>query len=270
MKHWILASVIALLAAIRFLYRISSGLLLFAALLAAMAACLQHMGVFRTPYVGEYLSKLPIEASVTLLGILLASMSALRMWRLQKRDELLLQSLFEIRAFFELAMATTQTLTSYVPMLSALQSELKSGPYNLKTYWHARYLHEQVGVMRDAQARLGRLAVEVHTLDSRNVHAMTANLLAFLNFKKAKKYLVEISALLPFYIPKTGEDDTDGFIFLLRQAPDQEYAAFLAKADGLNIKMAAALGGIQGNVQAKYFPPTFTLAWASLRSKNDD
>jgi len=269
MKDWVAALVIAVLAAIRVLYRFSLGLLVSASLIAAVAACIQHVSTFKVPLVGGYLLKVPIEASVTLLGILLATTSALRVWRFQKRDEILLASLIEIRAFFEEAISSAQQINSYLPLLSDLQQELKRGPYTLETYWRAKYLHQQVNITHESQARLGKIAVDVYTLDSRNVHAITVNPFTFRNFKKAKECVLRLSELRGFYVPKSSDGDTDGFIFLLRRVPDDEYSAYLSEASDLNIKIAGAIGGIQGNVQARFFPPSFTFAWAVLRSKND-
>lgn len=268
-KRWVAALLIALLASIRFFFRMSVSLLLYASLFAAVAACLQQIGAFEIPYLSRYLSKISIDAAVTLLGILLATMSAIRIWRIQKRDEILLKSLLEIRVFFEQASKSTQELNSYLSQLRDLQQELKKGPYNLPAYWRATYLHDTASAARDSQSRLRRMAVDIYTVDSRNIHAMTSNLLMFRNFNIAKKCLLEFSNTLGFLIPTSNAGDTEGFITRLRRTPDNEYVAFLSEFGRLNLRMAGAVGGIQGNVQARFFPPSFTFAWAVLRSNKD-
>src|SRR5690606_29081822 len=115
----------------------------------------------------------PIEASITLLGILLATIGAMRAWRLQKRDEILLQSLAEIQAFFEQVSNAAGELNAYLALLKNLQSELRAGPYSLDAYWRSTYLDEQASDARGSQKLLRKLAVDVYALDSRNVHAMT-------------------------------------------------------------------------------------------------
>src|SRR5690606_29252682 len=111
------ALLLASLAAIRWLYRAATSLLLFLALIAAIAACLQYVTEIEAPFFGKYLSRVPIEASITLLGILLATIGAMRAWRLQKRDEILLQSLAEIQAFFEQVSNAAGELNAYLALL---------------------------------------------------------------------------------------------------------------------------------------------------------
>jgi len=267
--RWLSAGSIAVLAGLRAAFLLSTFLLPGLAFVLVLAAVLQKSGLFQVPTIGAYLDPISIEASFTLLAIILASFGALRAWRLQKRDELLLQSLEEVQSFFEKAVKVSGSLNAHVALLSNLQAELMAGPHSLQAYWRAQYLDEGAGVAREYQRQLREMAVDVYALDARNLQAMTVHPFVFRAFKIAKRSLLELSEASNFYLPRSVDGDADRLIDILRRVPESEFAQFLKSFDELNPRMGGAVGGIRGGVTARFFPPGFTLAWAVFRSNRD-
>lgn len=269
MRSWSLAALVAAVAVVRSLYVLSIGMLFYATLFLAIAACLQYVGVFEVPIFGVYLASIPIEASITLLGILLAISGAMTAWRLQKRDELLLASVAEIQSFFEVAADAACRLNAYLLLLKDLQVELRAGPYSLQSYWLAAHLDEQAIEMRSHQAVIRRLAADVYPLGARNIHAMTLSPITFRSFSKAENYLLGLSNRLNFLLPKSRSGSVDEFIDRLRLTPEDAFSRFISDFDDFNSGMGEAVGAVRGYVQGRFFPATLTSAWVTLRSNYD-
>lgn len=125
----------------------------------------------------------------------------------------------------------------------------------------ASYLEDQSVVMRDKLSRLVSMGTLVHTLDGRNVQALTWHSQVFHSFKTAKSSLLELIDVSHFSIPPKF-DDPGRFIAYLRMSSNREFDEFLSKFSRLNETAGGALGGIRGVIQARFFPPTITLARA--------
>lgn len=105
-KEHVSAVLIAVLAGIRLLYvllYVILRMLLYSLLIFALLAALHNIGVYETPYIGIYLARVPIEASLVAVGVVLASLGAIGAWRRQKRDELLLVAVEDVWKFFDRA-----------------------------------------------------------------------------------------------------------------------------------------------------------------------
>ena len=267
-KVWIAAAAVIVCALLRHAFNLIVFSVAVSALVLAVLACLQSMGVFRVPHIGLYLSRMPIESSITLLGIIIAVLTAAGAWRRQKRDELLLSSLNEIQAFFEIALHIAIEINSYTLLLKELQIEAKAGPHALTSLWRAQHLSDYATEIQNKKKRLGEFGTVIHVLDSRNIHALASNPVVFRSFKASKAAVLGLAHSSHFNVPNPAADPYD-FISNLRLLPDEEFDTYLMSFGQLNEQAGGGLGGLRGAIQAKFFPPTLTLAWALLRMKND-
>lgn len=267
-KHLAIAAIIAGLAFIRICGKAFVNILTFLALTLGVLSFLQNVAGLETPVLGQYLSKISVEASLTLIGILIAVLSAERVWRNQKRDELALASLNEIELCYEESLRLIGEVHGYVLLLRDLQVELKRGPYSLDSFWMAKSLKSSAIDKDEKLRRFRAFGVNVHTLDARNIHVLSSNVMIYRSFKSAKSGLLQLVDISWFTIPTVG-DSVDDLIAYLRYLPDNEYLEFTSKFDSLNQSISSGVGGLRGAIQAKYFPPTMTFARALLRADKE-
>lgn len=268
LKRLAIAALIAGLALIRICGKSFVSILTFSALALGGLSILQNVAGLEIYLLGKYLSRISIEAGLTLIGILIAVLSAERAWRNQKRDELALASLNEIEVFYEESLRLIGEVHGYALLLRDLQIELKSGPYSLDAFWMAKSLQSGARDKEEKLRKFRSFGVSIHMLDARNIHVLSSNMMIYRSFKSAKMGLLQLVDTSWFTVPTVG-DSVDDFIAYLRYLPDNEYLEFTNKFDSLNQSTAGGVGGLRGAIQAKYFPPTMTLARAILRSDKD-
>lgn len=262
-----LGLLVGALASVRYAFIGLRQLLVLSALLVAIAVCVNNVGLWSVPFMGAYLSKVPIDAAITLLGILIAASSALSVWRQQKKDDLLASVANEVSAFFDSSLGDATSLNSYLVLLEKLRREVMLGPCSLESVWRASHLAAQSHEMREAAKALKASAIRVHSLDGRNVQALTFHRTVFRSFKSAKTALIELADTLPI-IPPRYEDPGD-LICWLRFVSEGEFDAFLSSFDALSARVAGGAGGVKGGVYARFFPPTLTFAGAIFRASRE-
>lgn len=263
MNKWFVAISIIVFALCRLVWKIFVSVIFLASLLVAIVAAAQVIYGGEFPIVGVYLSRIPIDASFTLIGILVASMGALTIWRAQKRDELLLSSLSEVDQFFSDALNAMSRLTTRLGILEQLQLDARDGKAGLEG--RIKFLASVFAEMRSDQLFLRQKGIDVYSLDAKHVHALTNHPMTYRSFLRAKKNLIAISGLM--YIPILNQELDRPSALLQRLVEDTgaELQDFSAKADGLNQGLAEGAGGVRGAIQGRFFPPTITFAWGLLR-----
>ena len=266
--HLLAAAPIIVLALFRHAYRLSIAALALGAFVLSVLGCLQSVGALRVPTLGAYLDRVPIEASITLVGILIAVFTASAAWRSQKRDELLLASLYDIEVFTDSTLRIASDLNGFLLLLKELQDEANAGPCSLPTLWRADYLAKQAADIQEKRRALAAQGYLIYGLDSRNVHALTSNPMVFRSFKKTKVALLGISDAAIFSVPSSSGNPSD-FIEAVRGLPDNEYVSYWKVFHELTEQGGGGVGGVRGAIQAKFFPPSLTFAWALIRMKQE-
>lgn len=263
MNKWIVATPIIVFALCRTVWKIFVSIVFFASLLVAIVAAAQVIYGEKFPVIGVYLSRIPIDASFTLIGILVASMGALTIWRAQKRDELLLSSLSEVDQFFSDALNAMNRLTARLGILEQLQLDAHDGKAALdgRTIFLAGVFAE----MRSDQLFLRQKGIDVYSLDAKHVHALTNHPMTYRSFLRAKRNLIAISGLMHIPVLNHELDRPSALLERLVEDAGAELQDFSAKADELSQGLAEGAGGIRGAIQGRFFPPTFTFAWGLLR-----
>lgn len=271
-KEHVSAVLIAVLAGIRLLYvllYVILRMLLYSLLIFALLAALHNIGVYETPYIGIYLARVPIEASLVAVGVVLASLGAIGAWRRQKRDELLLVAVEDVWKFFDRASSLLTPVYGHVSLLRKLQRDICENEVPAdELVWRAAALAKRATKMQRILDEFHQVALSVYSLDSCHIQALTVHPTLFKSFKSAKVALLELHESAPLLLPQAGESQMQT-INSIAAAPSNEYEKFIISFQRLNPLLAGGAGGVKGAAYARFFPPTFTLARAIWNCSND-
>lgn len=194
---------------------------------------------------------------VTVVGFLLAFSVAHSAWRAQQRTQIRLAAEDEIYAFFSEFCDLLLSLELYAEFLVEAHAEIKSDvvPDEGAVEFLANQVEEKTSKFWPDRARLSRMSIEVHALQSKHELVLAQQRFAMPAFEKIKAAVELVTQEMWFYAP-LGMMDPIRRLALVSLRDPKEWAEFAQVCEERRTTIGVANGAIRGLILGELIHPT--------------